>query len=671
MNGTSDQPERDATLMPADPTVRLSGEGPGLEPPRVDERAIDPENGEAGTRDAAEARFSLFLAEEVRTAGEPAATTSPGPLPGPFPAPLGESQSTPVAAPLAELGAWMRDVPGNVSLRDLSIPGTHDSAAYRGMNALGYVHCQAQNLAWQLNHGVRFLDIRLKRIDVNVLACYHGSFYLEQMFGDVYQTCRDFLALHPSEAILMRISCEGDASAHAAFMETFRWYLDKYWGSHGFRGGFHISNSIPTLGVVRGKIVLTSRDPYLEEAGGAKMGLNHGSFDVQDVSQSISPSAKLQKVRDHLAKAANSASPKSSMFANYTGANGAPLGTTPWGYAGQVNPGTLTTLNGIAAGKTVGVMAMDYIDRPAGNTNGGRADLMDAIIRLNPQPSNDVALLIGNGSTWNGPSLPWPGAKTNDAPALAMHDGKLYCAVRGLGNQVFVSRRETNGQWTGFGQVPGASTLLAPALASYNNQLHLTYRVSSNDMTNNSWVVVSSTRGDNWSAPGPVNVTYTGGGAALAAHLGRLWHAVVGKSNTVLVGSSNGSSWWLSTDTKIHWTTVAPALAVFKNKLYMAYRGPHDGVYVTVRDDSIGASPWPAPVQLPGTTPSSPALAVRGNTLYCAVRGGDDRIYVSGNAGSGWGAFSPITAAGTETRSGPALAALNANDLYLTYRAVL
>ncbi|AYV25146.1 1-phosphatidylinositol phosphodiesterase precursor [Streptomyces sp. ADI95-16] len=558
----------------------------------------------------------------------------------------------------ASLSDWMADIPDTVKLTDMSIPGTHESCALHDTWSFGYATCQEWSLPQQLAAGVRFVDIRCRVVGSGTgrsFAVHHGDVYQKLMFGDAMQQCWDFLQAHPGETILMRLS-QTKSNESAA---DFRWVFENSYAAWLYR--FHIATSVPALGQVRGKIVLMTRDPYIG-------GLNLGSspFDTQDYWDRPTIAYKKQLVSNQLAKAINAGPSRSQMFMNYTSANSGPqYGVTPLDYAKEVNPHTLAELNRLySPGGRTGVVAMDFINRQSAVTG--------AIIRMNRQPSDDIALVAHNGSAWSGPILPWPGSKTNDAPALAMHGGNLYCAVRGLGNQIFVSRRETNGQWTGFGQVPGVVTQSAPALASFNGRLYLTYRVSSNDTNNNSCGVRSSTRGDDWTAHDRVNVTYTTGGGALASHLGRLWHAVAGQSRSIMVGSFSGSSWWLSADTKIHQTTAAPALAAFQNKLYMAYRGLNNQVFVTVRDDRVGASsPWPAAVQLPGSTTASPALAVRGNTLYCAVRGGDDRIYLSSHTGSGWSAFSPITTADTVTRTGPALAAPDATDLYLAYRAVL
>ncbi|MCA6092055.1 hypothetical protein LE181_07745 [Streptomyces sp. SCA3-4] len=286
------------------------------------------------------------------------------------------------------------------------------------------------------------------------------------------------------------------------------------------------------------------------------------------------------------------------------------------------------------------------------------------------QPSSNSVTLLTHSAGWGAPTLPWPGSKTPDAPALAMHNGNLYCAVRGLGNQVYVSRRETDGRWTGFGQVPGVSTLYPPALASFNGQLYLAVRRSASDTTNNRAWVMSSVRGDSWTTSSSAGWCETG--PALAVHNNRLWLATFHGKNyrSLMVGSMDtGGTWQTAVEWPAHESYSAPALAVFNGKLHLAYRNPGDKICVTVRDDRFNSdNRWPAPILLPGSTPNAPTLAVRGTALHCAVRGGDDRIHLCYTTATGWTTFAPVTTAG-KSLSSPAMAA-SGNDLNIVYRAL-
>lgn len=61
---------------------------------------------------------------------------------------------------MVNYNSWMKGIGDDTYLSKLSIPGTHNSAAYHKL-APPSVQCQGENISEQLRHGVRFLDIRL------------------------------------------------------------------------------------------------------------------------------------------------------------------------------------------------------------------------------------------------------------------------------------------------------------------------------------------------------------------------------------------------------------------------------------------------------------------------------------------------------------------------------
>ncbi|TWV99510.1 phosphatidylinositol-specific phospholipase C [Chitinophaga pinensis] len=150
------------------------------------------------------------------------------------------------------MNSWMTSLADNTSLAALSIPGTHDSGA-RVEPVSGTAKCQDLTIAQQLEAGVRFLDIRCRHIG-NAFAIHHGSIYQNLNFDDVLGACTSFLAAHPKETIVMSVKEEYDATDNTrSFEQTFDTYVQKY-SSYWSTGA-----TIPTLGQVRGKIVLVRR----------------------------------------------------------------------------------------------------------------------------------------------------------------------------------------------------------------------------------------------------------------------------------------------------------------------------------------------------------------------------------------------------------------------------
>jgi len=139
---------------------------------------------------------------------------------------------------------WMRDLP-NLKVSHLSIPGTHDS----GCNIdCGILQTQTWSIEKQLNHGVRFFDIRCRHVE-NKFQIYHDVVDCELSFDDLIEIYRIFLSQYPSECLIMRVKEENTSENCSRFFhETFEEYLNKNLDL------FYMSNTIPYLNQIRGRI---------------------------------------------------------------------------------------------------------------------------------------------------------------------------------------------------------------------------------------------------------------------------------------------------------------------------------------------------------------------------------------------------------------------------------
>jgi len=156
------------------------------------------------------------------------------------------------AATAISATSWMQSLPGSYLLSQLSVPGSHDAGA-RVEPVAGTAKCQSLRIADQLNAGIRFLDIRCRHIG-DAFAIHHGSIYQNLNFDDVLNACFGFLTSHPGECIIMCVKEEYDPSNNTrTFEQTFDAYTQKN-PSHWYLGA-----AIPSLGAVRGKIVLVRR----------------------------------------------------------------------------------------------------------------------------------------------------------------------------------------------------------------------------------------------------------------------------------------------------------------------------------------------------------------------------------------------------------------------------
>lgn len=146
---------------------------------------------------------------------------------------------------------WMSQLDDNVSIRNINMPGSHDTMALYSIADLAG-QCQSLSLHDQLNLGVRFLDIRLKE-DHDKLKAVHGFIDQKVSFETITKTIEDFIAKNPSEFIIMSVKEEADPSnSEISFESALKSYLNKDIYLKG--------TELPSkLGDVRGKVMLLSR----------------------------------------------------------------------------------------------------------------------------------------------------------------------------------------------------------------------------------------------------------------------------------------------------------------------------------------------------------------------------------------------------------------------------
>jgi len=161
----------------------------------------------------------------------------------------------------ANLNAWMKELRDDTLMSSLSIPGTHNAPTYH--HAPPSVRCQAVSPREQLQNGVRFFDIRVQPVhpenpNRDELALVHSVFPValswRKYFRNLMDEVNDFLEKNPSESLIICLKREGPGTHtdeqlsrivadHYATPES-RWYTEP---------------KIPTLGEVRGKVVLMRR----------------------------------------------------------------------------------------------------------------------------------------------------------------------------------------------------------------------------------------------------------------------------------------------------------------------------------------------------------------------------------------------------------------------------
>jgi len=199
--------------------------------------------------------------------------------------------------------------PNTVKLSGMTIPGTHESCARIPPGFVQpFAACQDWTLAEQLDHGIRYVDIRCRHLvddqsQQDVFAIHHQNLYLNLNFTDVRDACLAFVKAHPTECVIMQVKHEYTDGPGTT--QTFAQVLDGY--LQGFERYFYLDDHIPTLGEVRGKIVivrrfnldgvegprglspLTWQDNATFEVKYKATNGDHVTFEIQDKYSDVSP----------------------------------------------------------------------------------------------------------------------------------------------------------------------------------------------------------------------------------------------------------------------------------------------------------------------------------------------------------------------------------------------
>lgn len=146
---------------------------------------------------------------------------------------------------------WMSHLGDDILLSALTIPGTHDSAAFT--NAWPFVQTQKMTIIQQLDAGIRYFDLRCGLRD-DTVEMVHGSALLGITLSMVLDAMYLWLLSHPTEALVVQIKQDRLSErstmhfAHAIWKAITLNY--RHWRT---------ANTTPTLGELRGKIQLLRR----------------------------------------------------------------------------------------------------------------------------------------------------------------------------------------------------------------------------------------------------------------------------------------------------------------------------------------------------------------------------------------------------------------------------
>ena len=216
---------------------------------------------------------------------------------------------------------------------------------------------------------------------------------------------------------------------------------------------------------------------------------------------------------------------------------------------------------------------------------------------------------------------------TSHSPALAVYNGKMYMAWKGMGDdeQIWFSFFDGN-RWSLQQQVPDVWTSNSPALAEYNGKLYMAWKGMGDDER----IWFSYFDGKRWSEQQVAPDVWTSHSPALAVYHGKLYMAWKGMGDDERIWFSyfDGKRWTaqqLATGNTSH----GPALAVYNGNLYMTWKGI--GTDERIKYSCFDEYSWAAQQQTTGNTSHVPALAVYFDELCMAWKGiaTDTRIWFS------------------------------------------
>lgn len=255
---------------------------------------------------------------------------------------------------------WIKNISDETLLRDLLIPGTHDTMT--GPCQKRYYKTQTLSLSEQLEAGVRYLDIRLTRD----LYAAHREWKSDIGGETILETLKDFLNRNPEEFVLVRFQNANEKKDDfdrycPALKGLVGRYSDLFFG---FSSAQKEKISELTVGRLRGKVLAFECSPHEYEA--TRAGALHWAYPWHDC-----PGLAIQDlwdgpaVEEKIAAATNALDCpawKDRLVLNHISAtNGEP--GYPDAYAAVLNETVLRGVRDLAAGsgRLSGVLIFDFV----------------------------------------------------------------------------------------------------------------------------------------------------------------------------------------------------------------------------------------------------------------------------------------------------------------------
>ena len=170
-----------------------------------------------------------------------------------------------VPLPARDYSCWMGDLPGDMYVCSMSLPGTHDTFTYNAVLTAAWSRTQVYDLDGQFSLGVRCFDLRPRAgSESDELEIYHGSINMDISYKDAVQ------------AILNKCISSGEFAIiytnHEGSLSDYPWGTAKISKAQSdFKKNYpdNVVDFKPdlTLDEVRGKILFINRDDFSGGSG--------------------------------------------------------------------------------------------------------------------------------------------------------------------------------------------------------------------------------------------------------------------------------------------------------------------------------------------------------------------------------------------------------------------
>ncbi|MFC0322951.1 phosphatidylinositol-specific phospholipase C domain-containing protein [Gallibacterium melopsittaci] len=253
---------------------------------------------------------------------------------------------------------WLAACQPETPIHRLFIPGTHDTMTASCQQR--YYKTQMLSLAEQLQIGVRFFDLRLRK----EMVAAHREWISNISAKDIFDSLIYFLKQHPKEFVFIRVQNANEQKDDFDQYKLALWSVIEQYQEYFYHWKVDDQSfTFPCLSAVAGKIVALECSPptmqtyWLNQQQWALPWHNNTKIVLQDDWNAPVVTDKFNAIRQNVS---SSAVEPEKLFLNHISATNGELGY-PDAYAEILNPQTLQLWQEMEKQNICGVQIYDFI----------------------------------------------------------------------------------------------------------------------------------------------------------------------------------------------------------------------------------------------------------------------------------------------------------------------